>query len=219
MYYRCNQPGHISCYCLAPESVVQQSPRPTMGAHIEELYADLTDDESIQVALEALALEGDNEWIIDSGASRHFSGNAQVFNSIEPSSLGGIAISAGGQNHPIQGQGSINLSSSNREIKRISSVNYVLGLNGNLLLIGQIVELGCLVMFDEVKCIVVTKSTPSRIVARGKRNLSNGLYFLRSETSNLEMNSLFLELPVGTSAAKITQDSLASNSLHTQVQF
>jgi hypothetical protein len=53
-------------------------------------------------------------------------------------------------------------------------------------------------MFDEAKCIVVTKSKPTRIVARGKRNPVNGLYFLRSETSNLGINSLMLDLPVRT---------------------
>jgi transposase InsO family protein len=193
MCYRCGKLGHTSRYCLAPSSVVQQSPKSEMGAHVEELAAD-PDDETIQVALEALALEEDHEWIIDSGASRHFSGNAQVFNSLEPSSLGGTAVSAGGHSHPIQGQGSINLSSSNGEIKRISSVYYVPGLNRNLLSVGQIAELGCLVMFDEEKCIVATKTKPSRVIARGKRNPSNGLYFLRSESSNLELNSLTLDL-------------------------
>jgi hypothetical protein len=122
MCFRCGQPGHISRYCLAPSSVVQQPPKPGMSAHLEELYTDSTNDETIQIALEALALEEDNEWIIDSGASRHFSRNAQAFNSIEPSSLGGTTVSVGGISHPIQGQGNINLSSSSGEIKRISSV-------------------------------------------------------------------------------------------------
>jgi hypothetical protein len=102
-------------------------------------------------------------------------------------------VSAGSHSHPIQGQGSINLSSSNGEIKHISFVYYVLGLNRNLLSIGQIAE--CLVIFDEAKCIVATKTKPSHIVARGKRNPSNSLYFLRSESSNLDINSLTLELP------------------------
>jgi hypothetical protein len=155
-----------------------------MGAHVEEYVTDSGDD-SIHAALEALALENDNEWIIDFGASRHFSENAQVFNSIEPSSLGGSAVSAGGHNHPIQGQGSINVSSSSGEIKQISSVYYVPGLNRNLLSVGQIAELGCLVVFDEANCVVATKTKSIQIIAKGRRNPSNGLYFLRSVSSNL----------------------------------
>ena len=65
--------------------------------------------------MEALSFEDD--WIIDSGASRHFSINAHAFNNIEPSSLTGTTISSGGQNHRIQGQGNVNLPSSTGEIK------------------------------------------------------------------------------------------------------
>jgi hypothetical protein len=39
------------------------------------------------MALEALSVEDDGDWIIDSGASRHFSGNEQAFTSLEPSTL------------------------------------------------------------------------------------------------------------------------------------
>jgi hypothetical protein len=123
--FRCGKPGHIARYCLAPASMVQQhasvaqqhtsmvqQPRSTLGAHVEEIEHT---DESIQLAMEALSFEDD--WIIDSGASRHFSGNAHAFNSIEPSSLTGTVVSAGRQNHPIQGQGNVNLPSSTGEIK------------------------------------------------------------------------------------------------------
>ena len=64
--------------------------------------------ESSQTALQALSLESeDNNWIIDSGASRHFSGNAQAFTDLEPSCLSGTAVSAAGTNHAIHGQGSV----------------------------------------------------------------------------------------------------------------
>jgi transposase InsO family protein len=201
--FRCGKPGHIARYCLAPASMVQQhasvaqqhtsmvqQPRSTLGAHVEEIEHT---DESIQLAMEALSFEDD--WIIDSGASRHFSGNAHAFNSIEPSSLTGTAVSAGGQNHPIQGQGNVNLPSSTGEIKQVSSVYFVPGLKRNLLSVGQIAELGCLVIFDETRCIVVTKSRPSRILAKGRRSPHNGLYYLNAVNSHLQMNSVILEVP------------------------
>ena len=135
-YYRCSKSSHTFRYCLASSSIVQQPPKSEMGAYIEELTSDL-DDETIQVELKALALEEDHEWIIDLGASRHFLGNVQVFSSIKPSSLGRTGVPARSHNHPIQGQGSINLSSSNGEIKRISFVYHILGLNRNLLSIAK----------------------------------------------------------------------------------
>jgi hypothetical protein len=133
--FRCNKPGHIARYCLAPASKVQQLSRPTLGTHLEETMLD-TSDESFQLALEALSLEDDAEWVIDSGASRYFSGNAQAFHSIDSSALAGSAVSVGGQNHPIQGQGTVNLPSPSGGIKQISSVYFVHGLNRNLLSVG-----------------------------------------------------------------------------------
>ena len=120
-------------------------------------------NEKIQVVVEALAVK-DYEWILDSSASRHFYKNARLFNSIEPTLLEEIAISAGGQSHPIQDQGSINLST-NGEVKQVSSMYYVPGLNYNLLSVGQIAELGCLIMFDKQKCVVVTKIRPICVTA------------------------------------------------------
>jgi transposase InsO family protein len=167
------------------------------------------------MALEALNVEDDGDWIIDSGASRHFLGNEQAFTSLEPSTLQGKAMSAGGQSHPIQGQGSIRLSSPTGEIKKISSVYFVPGLNKNLLSVGQITELGCFVVFDEHKCIVATKSTPSRIVARGERSPTNGLYFLKTVVSDLQMNSMALELSQNKKQATISLTALESNSIVT----
>ena len=86
-------------------------------------------EESFQTTLQTLSLESeDNNWIVDSVASRHFSGNAQAFTDLEPS-LFGTAVFAAGTNHAIHGQGSVNVPSSFGEIKKISYVYYVPGLN------------------------------------------------------------------------------------------
>ena len=192
--FRCNQQGHIARYCVAPSSVVQPPRRQSFGAHTEEMILD--NEESFQTALQALSLESeDNNWIIDSGASRHFSGNAQAFTDLEPSCLYGTAVSAADTNHAIHGQGSVNVPSSSGEIKKISSVYYLPGLNRNLLSVGQFTEMGCMVVFDERKCVVVTKLTPCRILATGIRNPGNGLYVLKSVSENLEINSIVLDLP------------------------
>jgi transposase InsO family protein len=213
-YFRCNKPGHIARYCLAPASEVQQPFRPTLGAHLEEIVLD-TFDESFQLALEALSLEDDAEWVIDSGASRHLSGNTQAFHSIDSSALAGSAVSAGGQNHPIQGQGTVNLPSPLGGIKQISSVYFVLGLNRNLLFVGQITELGCFVIFDEARCIALTKQKPCRIVARGKRDPKNGLYVLSLVSENLHMNLVVLQPSSFSLEANSCHQSLPIPSLAT----
>ena len=154
-------------------------------------------EESFQTTLQALSLEyEDNNWIIDYGASRHFSGHAlQAFNDLKPSCLSGTAVSATNINHAIHGQGNVNVPSSSGEIKKISSVYYVLGLNQNLLSVGQFTGMGCMVVFNERKCVVVTKLTPCRILATGIHNPGNDLYVLKSVSENLEINPIVLDLP------------------------
>lgn len=77
-------------------------------------------EESFQTALQMLSLEyDDNNWIIDLGNSCHFSENARAFVVLEPSCPSGTACST---NHAIQGQGSVNVPSSSREIKKVSFV-------------------------------------------------------------------------------------------------
>jgi hypothetical protein len=80
-------------------------------------------------------------------------------------------------------------------------------------LVGQIAELGCFVVFDEHKCIVATKSTPSRIVVRGERSPTNKFYFLKMVVLDLQMNSIALELPQNQKQATTGLTVLEFNSI------
>lgn len=55
--------------------------------------------------------------------------------------------------------------------------------------------MGCMIVFDERKCVVVTKLTSCRIVATGIHNLGNGLHFLKFVYENLQINFVALDLP------------------------
>ena len=136
--FRCNQQGYI---CVVPSSVVQ-----LFGAHTEEMMLD-TNEESFQTALQTLSLEyEDNNWIIDSEASHHFSRNAHVFVILEPSYWSGTTVSATNSNHVIYGQRSVNVPSSFGDIKNISFVSYVPDLNRNLFSIGNFTKMVCMVV-------------------------------------------------------------------------
>jgi hypothetical protein len=90
------------------------------------------------------------------------------------------------------------------------------GLNRNILSVGQIAELGCFVIFDEARCIALTKQKPYRIVARGKKDPRNGLYNLSSVSKNLHMNLVVLQTtspsPLSSSPASIDNLPLKANS-------
>jgi len=68
------------------------------------------------------------------------------------------------------------LVSNNGDAKHIDDVLYVPNITNNLLSVGTIVDKGCLVIFHANKCWVLNAKQPSKVLAMGTRNTSNGLY-------------------------------------------
>lgn len=133
-----------------------------------ETFSDLPSDEIIWEALELLAVtkaEGNN-WIIDSGASKHFSGDYSTFSNVDRSQSSSVAF-ASGQSHVIAGQNTIDLSLPNGEIKSLKDIRYVPGLHRNILSVGQITDMGNLCIFSRTECSVVSIQKQHKIVAKG----------------------------------------------------
>lgn len=99
-----------------------------------------------EVALAGLDL-GKEEWLVDSGASRHVNGDRSVFSTLDLTPGTSSVQTAGNENLTVQGTGSVNLGPSG-EIN-ISDVYYVPGLTRNLLSIGKIADAGYVLVFDK----------------------------------------------------------------------
>ena len=76
-----------------------------------------------------------------------------VLNHLNDASTSASMKTPGGQTHVIQGKENLELSLLNGEIKRITDVYNVPDLRKNLLLVGQIVDLGRLILFDRVDAL------------------------------------------------------------------
>ena len=103
----------------------------------------------LQVCLRA---SKSNKWFIDSGCSRHMTGDKSKFVSIKPKD-GGKVTFGGDQTGKIAGIGEIG----NNEGPLIKDVYLVEGLCHNLLSVSQSTDKGNLVIFDSEECLIVKK--------------------------------------------------------------
>lgn len=119
------------------------------------------------------------QWVIDSGASDHMTGNSNVFSTYSPSSPGATVTLADGSFVPVLGRGSAVATSS----LPLSSILYLPKFPFNLLSISQITRaLNCFVSFFPGYCLFQDLLT-KRIIGKGKE--VRGLYLLEQPISPL----------------------------------
>lgn len=128
----------------------------------------------------------DSEWVMDSGASSHFSRDKQNFSKFSPCSTRSTAshiTTAGGSQLPVTGASCINF----QKNKRVSHVLYVPSLQSNLLSIGRFTDLGHNVLFNSKHCYVLQDwtpdFTPEQVHLEGDRHPVNRLYTLNQQTN------------------------------------
>jgi hypothetical protein len=113
-----------------------------------------------------------DEWILDSGASAHFSRDRSSFRYSGPSQNSLVTL-ARGQAHVIHGQRTSQVFINSGKIKNIKDINYIPSLSCNILSVGKITNVGHLAIFDETNC-VNTKTKPFQIISKGQRHSNTG---------------------------------------------
>lgn len=108
-----------------------------------------------------------------------------MYSSLEVPNNSSPVFSAEGQTHAIHRIGNVDFKLPSGEIKSIKDVPYVPGLHKNLLSTNQIVDREHMIVFDTDKCVVISKFSPSEIIASGARDKRSGLYNLSSYPSIL----------------------------------
>ena len=103
-------------------------------------------------------------WYVDSGCSRHMTGEKSNFLSLTASEGGSVAF-GNGKSGIIVGLGKIGESLSHS----IDNVYLVDGLKHNLLSVSQLCDKDNLVVFSPTRCLVVNMNTGD-VVLRGKRH-------------------------------------------------
>jgi hypothetical protein len=141
---------------------------------IEDFTKPSTEEPNLfDVALCSLDLEQADSWIVDSGAAKHVTGSREVFDTLAQTSGSNAMQTASGHVLPVEGTGTVNLSTSG-EIK-MNNVYYMPGLTSNLMSVGCMADKGFILVFDKEQCLVYKGGT-NQIVGRGIRDQLIGLY-------------------------------------------
>ncbi|BES98092.1 Hydra magnipapillata [Nesidiocoris tenuis] len=125
------------------------------------------------------------DWIIDSAANRHMTGNKSLlreYSDIDTINRTAICV-ANGETLFSAGQGCVSISVENPNISLISDVVFVPGLCANLLSVGALTNKGFTVRFESDMCII---SEGEIVVATGTNR--HGIYSLDLRESDLVDN-------------------------------
>ena len=91
----------------------------------------------------------DNIWYVDSGCSRHMTGNLSLLTDVKPINGGYVAF-AGDKGGQITGEGTV----SNGKIS-FEKVNYCKQLQHNLLSVSQVCDKKYTTVFNDVECMIL----------------------------------------------------------------
>jgi hypothetical protein len=120
---------------------------------------------------------GDNTWYVDSGCSRHMTGNISLLSDVK-SIDGGNVVFAGDKGGRITGEGTI----SNDSVS-FDRVNYCEQLKHNLLSVSQVCDKKYTTIFNDSECMILKKGfkVPEEwILLRAPRR--NDIYSINMDT-------------------------------------
>jgi hypothetical protein len=114
-------------------------------------------------------------WYIDSGCSKHMTGDKDKFMSISKSKTGNVTF---GNDEPgkIKGKGMVSLSNSKGKDQDVMLVD---GLKHNFLSVSQMCDRGCEVVFTSKDCNIKSVNS-GQVVAKGIRT-KNNVYVLKED--------------------------------------
>ncbi|KAH9780462.1 hypothetical protein KPL71_008083 [Citrus sinensis] len=157
--YECKKPGHIRSEC----PLINKLKKKAMVATWDDSEEESNDEEGSQEVsnLGLMAIGGDddlneglkkkkNKWYLDSGCSRHMTGNYAWFSSFTKIENGGDVSFGDNSKGKILGIGNVGKVSSTL----IENVCLVENLKHNLISISQLCDKGYKVIFDKFSCVI-----------------------------------------------------------------
>ena len=139
---KCNQLGHEAVICRNKNQVQEADAQ----------VADQEEEDQLFVATCFSSRESNVSWLIDSGCTNHMTHDRSLFKELKPTAITKVRIGNG--NHiPVKGKGTIVIST-NSGTKSISDVLFVPDIDQNLLSVGQLIEKGFKVFFEDKLCLI-----------------------------------------------------------------
>jgi transposase InsO family protein len=155
---KCNQLGHEAVIC---KSKFQQH-------EVNAQVVEQDEEDQIFVATCFSSKSSSECWLIDSGCTNHMTYDRTLFKDLKPTQVSKVRIGNGGY-ISAKGKGTVVISTSSG-IKTISDVLYVPDIDQNLLSVGQLIERGFKVSFENQLCLIfdTTGREILRVKMRGK---------------------------------------------------
>lgn len=138
---KCNQMGHETIICKSKHQ--QQSDE----ANIAEKEKD-----KLFVVTCFVGSESNESWLIDSGYTNHMTHDKELFKDLKPTNITKVKI-GNGDSISVKGKGTIAIESS-QGTKHIYDVLFVPDIDQNLLSVGQLIENGYKVIFEDECCLI-----------------------------------------------------------------
>jgi hypothetical protein len=124
-------------------------------------------------SLSSASHPGATFWVLDSGASFHMTSNFSRLDSCQPISHPHPVQTADGNFCTVTHQG--NLFTSQFDV---SDVSLVSKLSMNLISVGQLADLNCVIGFDDTSCFMQDRRTRALLGTGHRLKSSSGLYIL-----------------------------------------
>jgi hypothetical protein len=206
-YWVCGKFGHLARECW---HMYGQSSSSSVNM-VEDTETDIEVEKTeLEVAFTEFqeSLDTGEKWYMDSGASRHVTGERNHLDSVTSPVGRKTVTTADGECHAVGGTGDVNVKSDCGEIK-MTNVMYVPSLKRNLVSMGSLADKGHVIMFTNSKCLVLDNVRNKHVVAQGVRHKGNGLYQLgisSRKPSPLEANSI--ETPTDEANSVVTAEEI-----------
>ncbi|KAA0055836.1 ty1-copia retrotransposon protein [Cucumis melo var. makuwa] len=175
--YVCGKEGHKSYQCNQRKG--RPSQKPTPQANLAE-----QDSEIIAAIVEANLIENKTDWILDTGALRHFCTNRELLHDYEDTADGECVFMGNSATAGVIGKGKVILKLTSGKTLSLSNVLYVPSLRRNLVSGSLLNRAGLKIVLEGDK-VVLTKNGDFV----GKGYLSNGLFVLNTISMNANASS------------------------------
>jgi len=147
----CKQFGHIQRFCKNKAETVKQA----QVAESSEVEEDLLFMATIQEMCN-IAKANDSSWLIDSGCTNHMTADMSLFKDLDKSYLSRVRI-GNGDYVKVEGKGAIEVETLSGT-KTLKNVIYVPKINQNLVSVGQLIESGYSIFFNDGVCDIKDKN-------------------------------------------------------------
>ncbi|KAL0559650.1 hypothetical protein IC582_000013 [Cucumis melo] len=141
---KCNQMGH--------EAVICRNNNQQQGVEAKIAYQEEEEEDQLFVATCFVGGESNESWLIDSGCTNHMTHDKELFKDLKPTNITKVRI-GNGDYISVKGKGTIAIASC-KGTKHIQDVLFVPDINQNLLSVGQLIEKGFKVTFENEYCLI-----------------------------------------------------------------